>query len=325
MTLTLAETAVARHHTYTLFSRLLLEGVTPGLWPTVQQLAELHAELPSEPDFAEMAAAYQTLFAFNIFPYESIYRDSSGLLGGSITEAVVHSYQASGFPVSDDATSPDHVGHELALLAFLCRVEANAWAGDMHPMAQRVQALQQDFLQNHLLTWLFPLALAVKQQGNGFYTAVLTLTTDLVIDHAQEIGFRGEIGFRLPPTPNLLTNDKTSLKEIATYLTNPVHSGFVLSRDDVSGIARAHKLPRGFGKRDLMLHNLLQAAVQYDALHAVLETFIALAKQWEEDYGRYAQQAPALQPFLQPWQERVAVTQALLATLQQHAAPANDQ
>ncbi len=321
LTLTRAETAVARHHTYTLLSRLLLEGLTAELWPIVQQVPELCAELPPEPDFEETAVLHQSLFAFNLFPYESVYRDTTGLLGGRITDAVMHNYQAAGFAVNDDATSPDHVGYELALLAFLCGAEADAWEDTLPLMAQRIRDKQRDFLQKHLLTWLFPLALAVQQQGNGFYTAVFTLATDLIIDHATELfSLQNLPTHNLPEPPDLLTNEKTSLKDIAAHLTNPVYSGFVLSRDDVSGIARAHKLPRGFGKRDLMLHNLLKSAVQYDALPALLQTFIMLAERWVAGYGRFAQQSPALAPFLQPWQVRATASKSLLATLQQHAA-----
>ncbi len=324
--LTLTETAVARHHTYTLLSRLLLEGLTPDLWPVVQQLPELRTELPAEPDFTETAVAHQSLFTFNLFPYESIFRDASGLLGGSVTDAVIHSYQSAGFTAGGDATSPDHVGHELALLAFLCGAEADAREDNLPLIARQMQAKQRDFLQQHLLNWLFPLALAVQQQGHRFYTAVFTLATDLVTDHAKELlGLQIMSKQTLPDSPDLLDNDKTSLKDVAAHLTNPVRSGFALSRDDVSGIARTHNLPRGFGKRDLMLHNMLKAAVQYDALPALLQTIISLAKEWGEGYGRFTQQSPALQPFLQPWQERVSATQTMLTTLLQHAELVNDE
>lgn len=318
--LSAAETAVARHHTYALLSCLLLDGLTADLWPIVQQIPELSATLLAEPDFAQTAAAHQTLFAFNIFPYESVFRDASGLLGGDVTESVSHSYLANGFNVGDDAASPDHIGSELALLAFLCGAEADAWEDNLPLVAQQMRAKQRDFLQQHLLTWLFPLALAVAQQGDAFYTAVFTLTTDLIIDYAQEIRFLGEIGFLLPPAPNLLTNEKTSLKEIAAFLTNPVYSGLVLSRADISRLARAHKLPRGFGKRDLMLHNALQAAVQYDALPDLLHLLRNLIDEWAVGYGRYARQCSSLDPFLQPWQERLTNTKEMLRVMQQHAA-----
>ncbi|MCB8967329.1 MAG: molecular chaperone TorD family protein [Ardenticatenaceae bacterium] len=317
-----AETAVARHHTYTLLSHLLLQGLTADLWPIVQQVPELHSTLPSAPNFEETAVAHQTLFTFDIFPYESIFRDSSGLLGGDITEAVIHSYQAAGFYVQDDATSPDHIGHEMALLAFLCGAEADAWEDALPLVARHMQTRQQEFLQQHVLTWFFPLALAVQQQGNAFYTAVFTLAADLIIDHAQQSGLPTETRFALPDTPALLSNDKTSLKDIAAYLTNPVYSGFALSRGDVARLARAHKLPRGFGKRDLMLHNLLQAAAQYEMLPALLQTLLTLVEEWQMGYGRFAAQSAMLTPFLQPWQERIAATKALLATMQQHAAAA---
>ncbi|MCA9936372.1 MAG: molecular chaperone TorD family protein [Ardenticatenaceae bacterium] len=314
----LTHIALARHHAYTLLSRLFLDGLTEELWPYAQAVPELTAVLPSNPNFDETAVAHHTLFAFNLFPYESIYRDASGLLGGSVTDSILSSYQDAGFAIDDDATSSDHIGHELALLAFLCGAEADAREDNLPTVALQMQVRQRDFLQKHLLNWLFPFVLAVKQQGNAFFTAVATLTTDLITNHATELSSFVNLTIpNLPDPPDLLANEKTSLKDIAAYLTNPVYCGIFLSRDDVGRIARAHNLPRGFGKRDLMLHNLLKAAVQYDALPNLLETLHTITQDWVAAYQQFAEETPILTPFLQIWNGRVQTTQQLLTTIQE--------
>ena len=74
--------AQSRSHSYTMFSRLVLEGVTAELLPYVRAIPELAAALPHPyaPDAA--AAQHHDLFKFHLFPYAAIFLDASGLLGG---------------------------------------------------------------------------------------------------------------------------------------------------------------------------------------------------------------------------------------------------
>ena len=127
ITLSSADMALARHHTYTLFSRLFLEGVTAELRPFLPPIPELAAVLPEPFDADESAATHHYLFQLNLFPYESIFLATDGLLGGPVTNKVQQQYEQSGFIVDASATSPDHIGHELAFLAFLCGAEADVW------------------------------------------------------------------------------------------------------------------------------------------------------------------------------------------------------
>ena len=310
------ELALARHLTYELLGRLFLEGVTAVTLSKIQLIPSLAKTIaPFNVDAA--AATHQTLFGFNIFPYESIFLDSSGLLGGAITDSVLFSYQEAGFAVDADSTSPDHIGHELQLLAHLCGAEADAWEDNLASTAEKMRHMQQDFLRNHLLCWLVPFVMAVQGQKRPFYTALANLTLDFIHDHFQEIGLDEEIQFQLPTPPSLLNNENTGLKEIADYLTSPPNSGFFLSWEDVTQLARTQNIPRGFGDRTQMLTNLLRGAAQFDTLPALLNEMQTMTASWQDDYATCASTMPELAPFIAIWQERITQTRQILTQVEQ--------
>jgi hypothetical protein len=264
-----------------------------------------------------MAAEHQTLFGFNVFPYESIFIDESGLLGGAATDAALASYQQAGFAFGDNSASADHIGHELAALAHLCGAEADAWEDNLPIVAERMQNLQRDFLHKHVLRWILPFVLAVRGQERPFYAALVELTLTFIENHAAGIGIPAaqSESFGNSNSRNmrfdLLKNEKTSLKDIAEFLTTPPHSGIFLSRDDVGRLARRQDLPRGFGDRTQMLTNLMRSASQYDVMPALLADLENVVAQWVEGYGRFAQN-PTLAPYARQWQSRAAHSRQLL-------------
>lgn len=310
---------VARHRTYTLFGRLYLEGVTAVTLPVIAAIPELANALPAKDNADEAAAAHQSLFGFNVFPYESIFLDNSGLLGGTVTDAVLHSYLEAGFEVDAASTSPDHIGHEMEMLAHLCAAEADAWQDHLPAVVERMRYLARDFLANHLLRWLVPFVVAVREQKRPFYTALANLTLEFIHDHWQEISAPSaplRLNNFLPNPPTLLDNEKAGLKEIASYLTTPPYSGFFLSRDDIARLARQQEIPRGFGDRTQMLTHLLRGAAQFDALPALLDTLQAQTAAWQEACTTSANEMPALSPFVAAWQDRLAQTGRLLTQIE---------
>ena len=305
------QVARARHHTYLLLGRLFVEGVNDELLPYVRAIPELASVLPDSPDMDEVAADYQHLFGFNLFPYESIFLDTTGLLDGAISEAVRQNYERAGYDVNTTATSPDHIGPELSFMAFLAGAEADAWDDDLAAVARQMEQ-QRDFLQGHLLCWLLPLVLAVRQQEQPFFMALADLTLEFVYSHYATIGSPAAIDFRLPAPPTLLDDEKTGLKEIAAYLTTPLYSGVYLSRDNIGRLARQQRLPRGFAGREQMLLNLMRAAVQYDALPALVAELRSLTSGWQKAYADLAGTYPELRLWTTAWQARANYTFHLL-------------
>lgn len=314
-----AELALARSRAYDLFGRLYLYGLTEAGWPAVQAIPELAsaAREPFEPD--EAAADHQHLFGFNVFPYQSIFLDPAVLLGGEVAEAVQHSYRAAGFDPgaavstggeNSGGENADHIGYELAFLAFLSGAEADAWQDGLPAVAGRMAGLQRRFLDQHLLCWLPPLVLAVEGQGQPFYGALARLTLALVQSHRRALGGDRPDTFDLPPAPALMADEATGLADIAAYLLTPASGGLYLSRDDLGRLALAMGLPRGFGERRQMLHNLLRAAAEYEGLEPLLGRLQSLANEWAAGYGAMAAGETLGQAAV--WQARVAQTADLL-------------
>ncbi len=314
------QAAQARHYSYTLLSQLYLNGLEPDLRDYLPAIPELAAYMPEPFDADEAAAAHFALFGMNLFPFESLFLDASGLLGGETSEQVGRVFRAIGFDAGPTAVAPDHIGHELAALAFLSHSEAQAL--DYVPnLVASLRTQQRTLLEEHLLRWLPALVVTVRREANPFYTAVADLTLALVADHYAAL-LDGTppraIGFALPTQPDVLAGDGSGLKEIAAVLVAPPLSGVFLGRDQISRVARALALPRGFGDRVQLLTNLLRTAVQYDLFAAVVQALFETVGAWQQAYRAIGAAHPALVPFLAPW---IAQTQHSLNVLaEMHAA-----
>jgi TorA maturation chaperone TorD len=312
-----SQRALARSRAYTLFGSLYLNGLTGQTLSQVQVIPELVETLPEFFDANEAAADHQHLFGFNVFPYQSIFLDPSGLLGGDITERVIQSYQEAGFDVKAGSESADHIGHELNLLAFLSRQEANARQEGPSEILQRTINLQRDFLDKHLLPWLPALVQALGRQESPFYATLADLTLDLVAEHQFSLKPDPRIDFQLPAPPGLLEDEGTGLKEIVDYLLRPAYGGIYLSRDDIGRLARQRSLPRGFGDRRQMLLNLLRSAANYGGLVAILGELHSMASSWAAAYAEMAHE-PILAPFANPWHSRASKTTNILDDMGRH-------
>lgn len=324
--LSIGEVVQARGYSYALCSRLFLHGLTPALAPAVAAIPELAVTCPADIDPDQAAADHQALLGFALFPYQSIFLDPSGLLGGEESVRVQHSYTHYGFVPVTSTEAPDHIGHELACLAFLCAAESDAWEDQRTGIVQQVQRLQVDFLQNHLLRWLPPLVLAMQRQHQPFYAALAELTLALVDHHLTEMHDRRVHGtvatatFTLSPAPMLLEERTTTLADIVNWLLAPPYSGLFLSRDDLGRLARRYQLPRGFGERALLLTNLLRSAIKYDCFGALITDLHTLVNTEAQAYQRFADEMPASTPWLARWQAQTTATAALLLRINTLAA-----
>ncbi|MCB0093020.1 MAG: molecular chaperone TorD family protein [Caldilineaceae bacterium] len=305
----------SRSHAYTLFSSLILQGISQSTLPIVQQLDDLAAVLPQPVDLVKAAAMHQHVLGMNIFANESFFLDAAGLVGGQVVDGVLASYQGVGY-IPPASTSADHLGVELSLLSYLCGAQADALADGYHTVAQEMQVAQRQFLQRHLLCWMAPCLTAIRRADNAFYSEVASLLLALVADHWAQVsaGVPTKAGAEilLTAAPSLLGNDKTSLRDIAEFLVTPVYAGIYLSRDAITSLGRQQQLPRGFGERRLLLTNLLQSAAQYDLAVAVFQQIGGIVDAWVTAYAAMMAEYPLLTPFVLPWQQRAQQTQEQL-------------
>ena len=311
--------AQARHHTYLLFSKLFLHGLTAELLPYVHQIPQLAEASPSTFDSDLAAADHQQLFSFDIYPYESIFRDPQGLLGGRITVEIEELYRHSAYSCSADS---GHIGEELAFLAFLCAAESSHLENGRLNESIRYTKEQAGFFNTHLLHWLPALETALRQSHQPFFAALGNVSLHLVAEHAASLNLEP---FSLPPDPasaptaDFVHDPQTNLKTIAHFLLTPPYCGFYLGRESIAAFARSAKLPRGFGGREQLLLNLLSTAAQYDMLLELLSNLTTFTTSWQQAYQRQIEVHPHLKLWIEPWKKRTAETITTLILMRENA------
>jgi TorA maturation chaperone TorD len=307
----------ARAYGCALLAGIFRDGLTDEWLPWAQDIPGVGVHVP-EPFEAEQAAAqHYTVFGMNVFPHAGVYLDPEGLLGGASAGAAAEFFQSIGLPVPSGAGMADHVSSLLGALEFLCDAEADALEDDQRAEAARMRGWQLRLLDEHLLTWLPAFVWAVQRQDDQFYGALAGFALEFLGVVREKLGaaiLNMPPAFILTEPPALLENPKTSLKDIAAYLLKPALCGVMLTRDEISRIARAHELPHGFGERLIMLHNLFKSAADYDAFPAVLDDLTALAAVARADYAAMTE-FPGMQRTASVWAARVEQTGALLAEL----------
>lgn len=304
------QSALAYGRAYELFSQIFQQGLT-------DEYAALlgHASASTRTHYG---AEHYQLFVHNVFPYESIFLGEDGLLGGSITEAVAAFYGRIGLQATA-AESADHISAEFAALAHLCFAELDAIEDQIPHQIQRLRQLQRRFLDEHLLRWLPAFVIAIEQQVHSIYADVVRQSFELVCVHRGQLGadlMAAVDVFTLPAPPDLLVDEKTSLRDIARYLLNPAYTGFFLSVDDIRQVGAKFRVPHGFGKRQQILTNLLRTASDYEVFPETIEAFKVLASQWQMAF----EALPALPATIQRvWVARLQATQALLTEIERMA------
>jgi TorA maturation chaperone TorD len=125
--------------------------------------------------FVPMAAGYTPPFESTLLGYAA--DKSFGPLSGPAAHEVQSLYCAVGFdPAALDTfgplkeiAMPDHVGFELAYMAYLALQEEAARGRGDQAAARKWALWQRDFLAQHLARWLPRLAEALAARQGGFY------------------------------------------------------------------------------------------------------------------------------------------------------------
>lgn len=314
--LTSAEIATARHHTYTLLSRLFLEGVSAEIMPYIEAIPDLALYVNQVDD---LAAVHHEIFRFDIFPYESMFCDTTGLVGGQITAAVAAAWHESGLTPPSE---PDHIGNEFALLAFLAGAEADAWVDGIPLVARQMRMKQHPLLVEHVLTWLPPLVTSLYINGHPFYMVLADLTWDIVADHmATLVPSFVTVDDLLPHVPDLLSDERTGVKDIVRFLTTPAHSGIWFGRNAIIKAGRESNLPRGFGGRIDMAMALFRSAIAYGEVEALLSSIGTLATEWSTHYKALQARASHLNPYIVLWEQRAQNTAMLVESMLRFVKP----
>lgn len=303
----------ARERALLLIADLWARGLTADTLAAWRSVPHLGVDLSVDVDLDEAAAAHVRLTQVELFPYESVFIDDGGLLGGDVAAAVKARRARAGVgdPVELEA---DHLAEELRLLAFLSGAEGDALRDGVDATSVRVH--QQQILDQHLLRWLPAFTLAVEGLEltgvEALYTESVRLARALAVAWRQALPGQAR-PWALPELlPGLLDDEKTGLGRIARRLCTPALAGIFLSHTAIRGLGARDALPGGFGRRWQVLESVISAAAHYDAVPAVLA---ALDAELVRHAAAYTTVAEVLPEAVGPWLLRVAESRALVAEM----------
>lgn len=122
-------------------------------------------------------------------PYESLFRDQSGLLMQGPRNEVYQTFKAASVELKDGLDIPeDHLSFEFEFMALLCdRALSAERAGDSQTCIANLKT-QRKFLELHIVSWfddLYDLALEVVK--TRFYRGVLNITKGFLAEEPDTI------------------------------------------------------------------------------------------------------------------------------------------
>lgn len=295
----MGDEVLGRSRAYEALAGALHEGITPALAGVLGADGQ---------DAEALAAEHYRVLGLNVYPYAGVFLSGDGLMGGVEADACQAFYASVGWEVPNQ--QPDHLGVQLGALGWLAGAEADALFDGAGGQAARVRGLRRRFLDERVLTWLPTFARAVTWQGEGVMADLARLALELAVTDRQALGddLMGGFGapLALPSPPDLMADPKTTLRDIAHYLTTTAWAGLYLSRDDIARWAQRHAVPTGFTDRQTLLHNVLRSAVAYGRFAPLMDDLRALAEDWAGYYEA------GTWPWREVWAARARQTATML-------------
>jgi len=144
---------------------------------------------------AEYASLFLTAGSKQVNPYESFYLGDEPITNQKPTIVVKNIYEELDYEAAGDHPEPeDHVGHELAFVAHLCRSAARSHDAGEREYARRYLNLQKEFLEKHLLEWAPDFCADVRENTDEpFYEAIALMTEDFLEQEPAMIEYMMEL------------------------------------------------------------------------------------------------------------------------------------
>ena len=206
--------------------------------------------VPDEP-------THNDLFLFQLYPYASAFLGEDGRLGGEAQDRVAGFWRALG---ADPPAEPDHL---RALLGGYARL-VEAQLGANGKAAAALRDARHAFLWEHLLSWVLPFLLKLRQIAPPFYRSWADTLETVLSRESALLGppTRRPLALREAspvPDPRRTEGDRFLLA-----LLSPARSGLVLTRADLARAARDLGLGLRVGERAYILRSMLAAGARGD-------------------------------------------------------------
>lgn len=264
-------------------------------------------ELASVADALELgalppASEYTEIFAFQLYPYASVYLGAEGMLGGEARDRVAGFWRALG---ETPPAEPDHLSTMLGLYAHLSELEAHA-ADD----AQRAnwRRARTAYLWEHLLSWLPAYIAKLTEIATPFYRRWGVILQDALREEARATGaHNAPLSLHLREAAGLVDPRAGETAEFLQTLLSPARSGMILVRSDLSRAARALELGLRAGERKYVLESLFAQDAR-----GVLDWLAREARLWAE---RHQLEHDPLAVVARAWEAKAAASAQLLEEL----------
>jgi TorA maturation chaperone TorD len=204
-------------------------------------------DLPRAPD----AAAYTDLFAFQLYPYASVYLGREGMLGGAARD------QVAGFWRALKLVPPPEPDHLTTLLALYCNIAEREHTEPDDARRLLWTRARHTLLNEHLISWLPPYLQRVREISDEAYTRWAVL-----LENALAEASRSAPVWSPPPSlrdaPAFQESHDDDLDTIVSALLAPARSGIILVRSDLERAAQELGLGLRAGERRFAVRALLQ-------------------------------------------------------------------
>ena len=237
---------------------------------------------------------YTDLFVMQLSPYASIYLGVEGMLGGEARDRVAGFWRALGM------TPPSDADHLAALLGLYATLGDGPDSEDATVRAKRHHA-RRALLWEHLLSWAPPYLDRVREVGPPAYRAWATILDSTLATERADLDATPELPLHLREAPELPQSETDTLDETLTAILSPVRVGFILTKRDLTAMARQI----GVGLRQGERKFILRALVDQDP---------AAVFQWLGTEAQ-RQRQPGSDPIRQFWHDRNQRTERLLGEM----------
>lgn len=253
-------------------------------------------------------AAHSELFLFQVYPYASIFLGEEGGLGGEARDRVAGFWRALD---QTPPSEPDHLATLLGAYARLVDLEEDEGKG---PGAARWRQARHACLWEHILSWVLPFLLKLRDMAPPFYQAWADVLEAALAQESAALGPPTRTPLALRASSPLPDPRVAGGEGFATALLSPVRSGVVLTRSDLARAGRDLGLGLRVGERAYILKAMFgQGAPE------TLAWLAEEARAWEGRHDRSGSIAPEVADF---WMERARGTAGLLDDLAEDPAVA---
>ena len=292
----------------------------------MRELLRALAALAEPPDDARAAARlaaaldlgappsadeYTGLFAFQLYPYASVYLGPEGMLGGEARDRVAGFWRALSLTPPADV---DHLSTMLALYAQLAEAEENE-----HETSRRGgwRRARKAFLWEHLLSWLPVNLRKLDDLAPPFYQRWGELLGEALFGEAGALGRQDALPVHLREAPGLIDpraekgGGEKKVDDFLQSLLAPARGGMILTRADLARAA----LQLGVGSRAGERRFVLRTLLAQDA-PGVLGWLGEEAEAWAE---RHRGEVGRLGLLAEAWEAKARAAAALLSELKSAA------